>query len=125
MTPQSVRFDESEEEDVSPIIGTIRRVKYPSSAPVEHDKIAFASFASLSMPGQSVTPRRLLFIGYENGLQIWDATHLGEVQEILNRKIAGAVVACHVLPSPQISPKGEQDQFADQRPLIGIAYVLC
>lgn len=81
----------------------------------------FASFAFVSLSTTS-PPRRLLFVGYENGLQIWDTTHLGEVQEVLNRRLSGAVVGCDVLPSPppRLGSGSVVDAYVDRRPLIGI-----
>lgn len=94
---------------------------YPATA-VGSDKVVFASFAALSYPSPSSTPRRLLFVGYENGLQIWDTTHLGEVREVLNRRISGAVVGCSVLPAPRtrIGRGSINDDFSPMRPLVGI-----
>ena len=122
MTPQAPKADDSEEEDILPQTSALRRTRYPSTSGGK-DKIVFASFGSLSL-SPAALPRRLLFIGYENGLQIWDTTHVGEVQEVLNRRLSGAVIGCDVLPAPRPSYGSEEvDTYTDRRPLIGIVYV--
>jgi hypothetical protein len=64
--------------------------------------------------------KRLLFLEYSTGLQIWDCTNLGSVIEILNlsRSEWSGVTFAGVLPPP---PPSTLDSFASQRPLIGIA----
>ncbi|KAI5120806.1 hypothetical protein M0805_002433 [Coniferiporia weirii] len=116
MTPHAPKLSDSDE-DTMPPSAAPKHTRYPTSI-VGSDKVVFASFAFLSFPSSPSSPRRLLFIGYENGLQIWDTTHLGEVREILNRRISGAVVACIVLPVPR--PGLTKDLYKDKRPLIGI-----
>lgn len=119
MTPN--RGNESDEEDPVRSGAVARHTRYPSTA-ISSDKVVFASFATLAGPSSTSPPRRLLFIGYENGLQIWETTHLGEVQELLNRRISGAVVECQLFPAP-IPPVGRgvvADLFEHRRPLVGI-----
>ncbi|KLO09334.1 hypothetical protein SCHPADRAFT_907840 [Schizopora paradoxa] len=107
----------SDEDEMSPSTPARPRV-FTSVSPQGRDKIEFASFHSLLV---GTTSRRLLLIGFENGLQIWDTTNLGEVQEILNRRIPGAVTYCGILPTPRIHPSNpSQDSFSGIRPLIGI-----
>lgn len=119
MTPQAPRPDDSDE-DIIPPTTAMKRTRYPSTSRGS-DKVVFASFAFVSLSTTS-PPRRLLFVGYENGLQIWDTTHLGEVQEVLNRRLSGAVVGCDVLPSPppRLGSGSVVDAYVDRRPLIGI-----
>lgn len=124
MTQAPSRSSESDEED--PVImptsaTTMKHIGYPSSNSGSKDKVVFSSFAVLEATALSAF-RRLLFVGYENGLQIWDISHLGEVREILNRRMSGAVVGCSVLPAPRIKARHPSlaDEFAKQRPLIGI-----
>lgn len=120
MTSATPNFDASDEDDPAPSTPVRRRVNTFAS-PQGRDKIECASFHSLLMGS---TLRRLLFIGYENGLQIWDTTNLGEVQEILNRRISGAVIHCGILPTPRIHPSNPSfDAFSGKRPLVGIVYV--
>jgi len=61
--------------------------------------------------------RRLLFVSYSTGLQIWDCTNLGSVTEILN--LSGSDWECvkfaGVHPAPSFL---KFDPFASQRPLI-------
>ena len=66
--------------------------------------------------------RRLLFLGYSSGLQIWDCTNLGSVSEILNISGShiGRLVFAGVLP---VSRSLNADSFMSQRPLIGAMYV--
>ncbi|OCB89007.1 hypothetical protein A7U60_g3814 [Sanghuangporus baumii] len=121
MTPHSSKSSESDEEDDMPPPSVAKHTRYPTSS-VGSDKVIFASFAALAFPSPSSPARRLLFVGYENGLQIWDTTHLGEVREVLNRRLSGAVVGCSVLPTPRSSShRGSvEDRFAQLRPLLGI-----
>lgn len=118
MTPS--RGTESDEE-MRGVAMARHSMRYPSAA-VGGDKIVFASFAMLEGVASAPHPTRLLFIGYENGLQIWETTHLGEVREVLNRRLAGAVVGCHLLPAP-VPSTGRgivADAFESRRPLVGI-----
>lgn len=121
MTPHVPKPDNSDDEDSIPSISGMKQTRYPTSS-TGNDKVVFASFATMSFSAASASPRRLLFIGYENGLQIWDTTHLGEVREILNRRISGAVVGCSILPVPRpvVGSGSVKDDFANKRPLIGI-----
>lgn len=73
--------------------------------------------------------RRLLFVGYTNGLVVWDCTEQEGVHELLNLSTAGGqqqdwgvVRYAAVLPSPR---RGEEETLGDRRPLIGIVYVFC
>lgn len=63
--------------------------------------------------------RRLLFLGYKTGLQIWDCTNLGSVTEVLNltHPTWGAVESAAILPPP---PRAQNDAFRELRPLLGI-----
>ncbi|KDQ51941.1 hypothetical protein JAAARDRAFT_40559 [Jaapia argillacea MUCL 33604] len=80
------------------------------------DEIIWARWDSLSDGGMS---RRILFVGYRAGFQIWDCTSLGSISEFLNLSDAqwGQVTFASVLPSPTAS---HADRFADDRPLVGI-----
>lgn len=64
----------------------------------------------------------MLLLGYSNGLQIWDCTDLGSVSEVLNLSTPhwGAVRYAQILPRPATEA---DDEFAEQRPLVGILYV--
>lgn len=84
--------------------------------------------------------RRLLFVGYTSGLQIWDCTNLESVHEVLNLSGSisstsskprstsqpgfgqgwGRVRYAAVLPTPS---SRDEDEFVDRRPLIGVVYV--
>ena len=65
---------------------------------------------------------RLLLIGYRTGLQIWDCSSLGSVSELLNLTGPqwGAIELARVLPPPRGSDT--EDNFGQQRPLIGMMY---
>lgn len=65
--------------------------------------------------------RRLLFLGYSTGLQVWDCTKLGSVVEIFNLAGAGwgRVTFAGILPSPTPTTL-RGDPFVEQRPLIGL-----
>lgn len=120
MTQAYSKSSESDGEDAMPPPTVAKHTRYPTSS-ANGDKVVFASFATLFYPSPSSSPRRLLVVGYENGLQIWDTTHLGEVREVLNRRISGAVAGCSVLPAPKPARSGSvRDVFASLRPLLGI-----
>lgn len=120
MTPHASKSSESDEDAMPP--STIsEHTRYPTTSGGK-DKVVFASFATLAYPSPSSPPRRLLFVGYENGLQIWDTTHLSEVRELLNRRMPGAVAACSILPTPRLPLRQDsvRDVYAPLRPLLGI-----
>jgi hypothetical protein len=89
---------------------------YPGVA--DGDPILWSRWDELR--GDDGVVRRLLFLGYSMGLQIWDCTSLGSVSEILNLSDSdwGRVTFAGVLPAPSLS---KVDPFASQRPLIGVA----
>jgi hypothetical protein len=63
--------------------------------------------------------RRILFLGYATGLQIWDCTILGSVSEILNLTdySFGSITFAAVLATPHTS----RDHGSDgDEPLIGV-----
>ena len=61
--------------------------------------------------------RRVLFLGYPSGFQMWDCTDLATVSEVLNLsgRSWGYVNFAGVLPSPLAD-----DGFTSLRPLIGV-----
>ncbi|EMD31859.1 hypothetical protein CERSUDRAFT_119431 [Gelatoporia subvermispora B] len=87
--------------------------RYPAEKPPE--QVVWARWDTLELSGCS---KRLLFLGFRTGLQLWDCTNLGSVTELLNLSgdWAGATMAS-VLPRPR-SP--ENDAFGEMRPLIGV-----
>lgn len=69
---------------------------------------------------RSLSHRRLLFLGYQSGLQVWDCTNLGSVCEVMNVSREdgwGRVSLARVLPAP--IAKNDKD-LACKRPLIGV-----
>ncbi|OCH85153.1 hypothetical protein OBBRIDRAFT_798469 [Obba rivulosa] len=88
--------------------------RYPVEEPLE--PIAWAGWDNLTIDGRS---RRLLFLGFHTGLQVWDCTNLGSVFELLN--LTGpqwaTVEMAGILPHPHTST---DDLFGEMRPLIGI-----
>lgn len=124
MTHATSNFDESDDDNEVPPLNPMRQHGRPPKSFGTQDKIEFARFFNLC-DNTSLIPRRLLLIGYENGIQIWDTTNLGEVKEVLNRRIAGPVVFCGMLPTPRNPPSSyARDDYAERRPLIGIMSVL-
>jgi hypothetical protein len=85
------------------------------------DPILWSRWDQLSA---SPIPKRLLFLGYTRGLQIWDCTNLEAVVEVLNLSAAalnwGRVLFAGVLTAPSLSYSHKFDLFAGQRPLIGV-----
>lgn len=62
--------------------------------------------------------RRVLFLGYSSGLQMWDCTNLASVSEVLNLSAPswGHVTFAGVLPPPVV----DDGQLNSLWPLIGI-----
>ena len=128
MTPQAPRSNDSDDDSSSymshPYSAQHTQVtQYPSTT-AAHDKVVFAAFGEVSLPSLSADSRQrqqLLMIGYENGLQIWNISNLGNVTEVVNRRFSGAVVGCSVLPEPRLNiRRGKVDKHKSERPLIGI-----
>lgn len=63
--------------------------------------------------------RRILFLGYTTGLQIWDCTILGSVSEILNLTdySFGSITFAAILATPNTSRHRDSDS---DEPLIGV-----
>ncbi|OJA20381.1 hypothetical protein AZE42_06676 [Rhizopogon vesiculosus] len=88
---------------------------YPTAA--EGDPIMWSRWDTLIENGSRA--RRILFLGYTTGLQIWDCTILGSVSEILNLTDYpfGSVTFAAVLATPHTS----RDHGSDSdEPLIGM-----
>lgn len=111
MTPHPLGYDDSDDEEVrlSPVQST--RIRYPSTT-IQPERILFSTFFSLAS-------RQLLMVGYESGVQLWDTTNLDRVHEVLNLRMAGAVVSGGALPTPP-AMIGKTDVFAEKRPLLGM-----
>src|SRR5271154_2194279 len=112
-TPEDVFLSEGEEE-----LSRLGRglTSYPSDANDEGEPIVWARWDALTCPGRDDLcvyyihhfggdidlggARRLLFIGYPSGMQIWDCTNLSNVLEIFNLtdKAWGDVSYAAVLP---------------------------
>jgi len=62
--------------------------------------------------------RRVLFLGYSSGFQMWDCTNLASVSEVLNLSAPswGHVTFAGALPPPV----ADDIQFSSLRPLIGL-----
>jgi hypothetical protein len=65
--------------------------------------------------------RRVLVLVYTSGVQIWDASNLGAVCELLNLKTeslqnAGSVLCAAIMPTPNEGA----DEFESSRPLLGV-----
>ena len=107
----------SDEEDVviDNARGALSNTSYPGVT--DGDPIHWSRWDQLL--DESKLARRLLFLGYSMGLQIWDCTNLGAVSEILNLSKSdwGRVAFAGVLHPP---PPSQVDPFVSQRPLIGV-----
>lgn len=117
-------FGSDDEEDERQIVGgqpvferhtTLPATSYPGAA--DGDPILWSRWDELRAGSNA---RRLLFLGYSVGLQIWDCSCLGSVSEILNLSGSdrGCISSAGVLPAP---PSSSVDPFVSQRPLIGMA----
>lgn len=65
--------------------------------------------------------RRVLFLGYYSGFQMWDCTNLASVSEVLNLSGPswGHVTFAGVLPPPLV----DDGELTSLRPLIGVMCV--
>ncbi|KAG0698946.1 hypothetical protein DFH29DRAFT_1016474 [Suillus ampliporus] len=118
--PDSADADEpgifgSEDEDSETTFSDQPLTTYPTAA--EGDSIMWSRWDTLIENNVS-SSRRILFLGYTAGLQIWDCTILGSVSEILNLTDYpfGSVTFASVLATPH-SRQRDSDSY---RPLIGI-----
>ncbi|KIK97003.1 hypothetical protein PAXRUDRAFT_825396 [Paxillus rubicundulus Ve08.2h10] len=102
----------SEDEGAPP--ENLRLTAYPTVS--EGDTILWSRWDTLTQHNSK--PRRVLFLGYPSGFQMWDCTNLASISEVLNlhgpswehATFAGA------LPPP---PVADDDQLTSLRPLIG------
>ncbi|KAI0786532.1 hypothetical protein C8Q75DRAFT_278928 [Abortiporus biennis] len=80
------------------------------------EEIIWAGWDELVI-GSADAVRRLLLVGYNTGLNIWDCTDLASVTELLNLSGSqwGAVHQAGILPTPS-----EDDELESIRPLVGI-----
>ncbi|KAF9237016.1 hypothetical protein BU15DRAFT_88909 [Melanogaster broomeanus] len=103
----------SEDEDVAP--ENPRLTAYPTVG--EGDSILWSRWDSLAQLNSK--PRRVLFLGYSSGIQMWDCTNLASVSEVLNLSGPswGRVTFAGVLPPPSPADDG---QLINLRPLIGL-----
>lgn len=110
--------DEDENESAVSIERRTLSTTYPGVG--EGDMILWSKWDQLRV--DFIHSRRLLFLGYSSGLQIWDCTNLGSVSEVLNMSDSdlGRIEFAGVLAA---SPSFGTDSFISQRPLIGIMYV--
>ncbi|KAF8838160.1 hypothetical protein BDN67DRAFT_991441 [Paxillus ammoniavirescens] len=102
----------SEDEDVPP--DNLRLTAYPTVG--EGDTILWSRWDTLTQ--RNSKPRRVLFLGYSSGFQMWDCTNLASISEILNLSGPSLEHATFagVLPPP---PVADDDQLISLRPLIG------
>jgi hypothetical protein len=111
--------DDEESEVVGPLAHEMRASSNTSHRGAsDEDNILWSRWDKLrGVDGAVYNMRRLLFLGYSTGLQIWDCTNLASVTEILS--LSGSdwerVKFAGVLPAPSFS---KFDPFASQRPLI-------
>jgi hypothetical protein len=117
------RWDEEEEGGIDAIQAVPARrasssnTSYPGVT--DGDPIRWSRWDELRDTNSPLLVRRLSFLGYSMGLQIWDCTSLGAVEEILN--LSGSDWRCVTFAgvlSPL--PQSKVDPFASQRPLIGV-----
>lgn len=109
--------DEDETAFAPPIVRRpLSATSYPGVG--EGDMILWSRWDELRV--EATHSKRLLFLGYSSGLQIWDCTCLGSVSEILNISGSnlGRIVFAGVLPSSTLGA-----DLISQRPLIGAMYV--
>jgi hypothetical protein len=110
---------DEEEERQAPVFerhATLAATSYPGVA--DGDPILWSRWDQL---GVDSARRRLPFLDYSVGPQIWGCSSLGSVSEILN--LSGPDcrhVTSGVLPAP---PPSMVAPFAPQRPLISLTYV--
>jgi hypothetical protein len=96
---------------------TSSHTSYPGVA--DGDLMLWSKWDESRDHGDSSLARRLLFLGYSMGLQIWDCSSLGSVSEILNLSGSdwGRIVFAGVLHAPSLS---KVDPFMSQRLLMGM-----
>ncbi|KIJ59762.1 hypothetical protein HYDPIDRAFT_177705 [Hydnomerulius pinastri MD-312] len=103
----------SEDEDASP--ENPRLTAYPTVG--EGDAILWSRWDTIAQLNSK--PRRVLFLGYSTGFQMWDCTDLASVSEVLN--LSGPswahVTFVGVLASPPLADDGQLNSL---RPLIGV-----
>ncbi|KAI0051493.1 hypothetical protein FA95DRAFT_1534680 [Auriscalpium vulgare] len=87
--------------------------RYPGSD--QGESITWARWDTLN-PGRA---RRLLFLGYRSGLQIWDCSQLDSITEVLNLPSTdwGHVWSAAILPPPSTTL---DDRFSRARPTVGV-----
>ncbi|KAG9309762.1 hypothetical protein JVU11DRAFT_10136 [Chiua virens] len=102
----------SDDGDIVP--GNHLLTAYPTVA--EGDNVVWSHWDSL--PQSHSMPRRVLFLGYPSGFQMWDCTNLTSVSEVLNVSdpLWGHVIFAGVLPSPHV----DNGHLTSLRPLIGV-----
>lgn len=94
------------------------RTGYPAGD--KQDDAVLGSHWDTTLPG-----KLLLFLFYRAGFQIWDASNLASVSEVLNVNLEGKQIDSRVFYAAVIPPpKRALDQFKSQRPLVGLVYVL-
>ncbi|KAG1733244.1 uncharacterized protein EDB91DRAFT_1149677 [Suillus paluster] len=105
----------SEDEDSETTFSDQPLTTYPTAA--EGDSIMWSRWDTLIENGSR--PRRILILGYTNGLQIWDCTILGSVSEILNLTDYpfGSIAFAGVLATPHSSRERDSDSSGS---LIGV-----
>ncbi|KAG8218093.1 hypothetical protein J3R82DRAFT_3608 [Butyriboletus roseoflavus] len=101
-------------EDGDVVHGNHLLTEYPTVA--EGDNVLWSRWDSIPQPNSK--PRRVLFLGYSYGFQVWDCTNLASVSELLNLSgpTWGRVTFAGVLPPPL----ADDGQLISLRPLIGV-----
>nr|CAG8452210.1 14887_t:CDS:10 [Entrophospora candida] len=109
-------------------LNTLRKVSDVGLSCYEKKKdvIVYSSFDELATASSSRTNsinRSVLVLGYPDGFQIWDISNVDNVNELISirddEKI-GEVKVAKIIPNPRIASKVDIDEYAHQRPLIGL-----
>ncbi|KZT13315.1 uncharacterized protein LAESUDRAFT_719678 [Laetiporus sulphureus 93-53] len=106
------------DEELPPSTGHQGRIAALYPGVDSKEEITWAGWDQL-VEGDPAKLRRVLMLGYHNGLQVWDCSDLGSVTEILNLSgdSWGSVELMKVLPSVMNST---EDKFRRSRPLMGV-----
>ncbi|KAG8846851.1 hypothetical protein FRB96_001767 [Tulasnella sp. 330] len=94
------------------------------------ERIHWASYEDVALDSHRRQQSRLLLLGYDSSLQIWDVTDIDALREVLNVEVAslvpsatagGAWTVASAVPLPAPSGRHHQDdEYESSRPLLAI-----